>query len=61
MQIGSVGSAPSYQPPSQVKQPERAERGPDRDNDGDEGAKAAASSAVSLPPEGRGRNLNVVA
>ncbi|MGE5506689.1 MAG: hypothetical protein ACM31L_19865 [Actinomycetota bacterium] len=61
MQIGSVGSAPTYQPTSQVQQPERAERGPDHDNDGDEGVKASASSQPAPPPEGRGRSLDVFA
>ncbi|MGE4279261.1 MAG: hypothetical protein AB7G62_06700 [Magnetospirillum sp.] len=60
MQIGSMGSAATYQPVTQARPQEVTERGPDRDNDGDEKA-AASVQAASSPPPGRGRNLNILA
>jgi hypothetical protein len=47
MQIGSISSLQTYSPTSQVQKPEARETGPDRDNDGDEGAKVAATQPAS--------------
>ncbi len=60
MQIGSVGSVPNRAPVSQIHQSERAERGPDRDNDGDEGKKVATSAAQSTAASGRGSSVNIL-
>lgn len=61
MQISSTSSTPlsSVTP---ARQPERAERGPDRDKDGDETSTAsAAAKSQPTPPPGRGGNVNIVA
>lgn len=63
MQIGSTGS--SY-PQASIATPavsERSEKGPDHDNDGDEGVKtsAAATNKLPAPPPGRGGNVDMVA
>lgn len=55
MQIGSVGLPTSPSPISQPNQPESAERGPDHDNDGDEGSSATAAP----PPASTGRATQV--
>ena len=60
MQIGSVGTATVYQPLTQIRPNEAVERGPDRDNDGDEIA-AAAQQAVAAPPPGRGKKVDMFA
>jgi hypothetical protein len=61
MQIGSVGSLPSYASPSRTSQPEAIERGPDRDHDGDEGSRATAPASRSAPAAGRGASVDTVA
>lgn len=61
MQIGSMGSTPSM---SAMAMSEPMERGPDRDNDGDEGGVQAASTAasvVSKPPANRGQVVDLSA
>lgn len=64
MQIASSGMSPAtaVQPQVQARPPEAAERGPDRDNDGDEG-KVAATTAQPLPapPPGRGGKVDMLA
>jgi hypothetical protein len=61
MEIGSVGAVPNRVPVSQIHQSERTERGPDRDNDGDEGKKVTTSSAQSTAVSGRGSSINIIA
>ncbi|MGE5548545.1 MAG: hypothetical protein ACM33T_16685 [Solirubrobacterales bacterium] len=60
MEIGSVGASPNLSAMTQARAPERAERGPDHDNDGDEGG-AAAVKALPVPPPGRGGKVDIVA
>lgn len=59
MQIGSTGA--SYPQTSVAAPAERTERGPDRDNDGDEGVKAAAAKPLPAPPPGRGGSVDMLA
>ncbi|MBX9634936.1 MAG: hypothetical protein K2X44_08135 [Magnetospirillum sp.] len=58
MQIASAGAAPSV---AASRMPERAERGPDKDNDGDEANAVAATQALPTPPPGRGAKVDMVA
>lgn len=60
MTIGSIGSVSHFVPSSQVQKPEAAERGPDRDNDGDEGKQVSATPSVESKVPGRG-GVNIVA
>lgn len=61
MQIRSVGGYPAIAPSAQGRTPERAERGPDRDNDGDEAGIAAATKSLPAPPPGRGSKVDILA
>jgi len=61
MQIGSVGSLPSHASASLISQPERAERGPDHDNDGDEGQRVTSTAPQSAQAAGRGNVFNILA
>jgi hypothetical protein len=60
MQIGSVGAVPNRAPISQIHQSERAERGPDHDNDADDGKKVATSAGQSTPASGGGSSVNIL-
>lgn len=61
MQLGSVGSLPGYVSTAQVSRPEAVERGPDRDNDGDEGTRSSAPSASPPAASGRGGAIDILA
>lgn len=65
MQIGSSNSGFSASSMMSMVN-ERAERGPDTDNDGDEGgaqiqAAQAASASTALSSSGRGQKVNMLA
>ena len=61
MQISASGMSPvsSLQLPSRPQ--EATERGPDRDNDGDEGQGATVSQSLPTPPPGRGEKVDMMA
>lgn len=61
MQIGSVGSLPGHVSTRLISQPERVERGPDHDNDGDEGQRATVSAPQPGQASGRGHSINILA
>lgn len=61
MQIAATGISPTYSPQSAARPPEAAERGPERDNDGDEGKVAAAPQSLPPPPPGRGGKVDMTA
>lgn len=61
MQIAATGMSPAYAPQAATRAPEAAERGPDHDNDGDEGKVATAPQTLPPPPPGRGRKVDMVA
>ena len=61
MQIGSVGSLPSHNSIPQTSQPERVERGPDQDNDGDEGQRITQTAPQPAQASGRGSSINILA
>jgi hypothetical protein len=60
MQIGSVGTVPGHAPSAQIRQSERTERGPDRDNDGDEGKRITQAAAQLSSTAGRGGSINIL-
>ena len=61
MQIAATGLSPAYSPQTVAPAQESAERGPDHDNDGDEGKAAAAVRPLSPPPPGRGGRVDMTA
>lgn len=63
MKITSPGISPAYSAPApiQARPPEAAERGPDHDNDGDEGKVAAPAQTLAPPPPGRGEKVDMTA
>ncbi|MBR9970561.1 hypothetical protein [Magnetospirillum sulfuroxidans] len=64
MPISALGaSSPAYPASASapVRAPEATERGPDRDNDGDEGGVSAAAKALPTPPPGRGGKMDMLA
>lgn len=61
MQIGSVGSLSSHVSTSLISQPEHAERGPDHDNDGDEGQRVTSTAPSSAQAAGPGKIVNILA
>lgn len=61
MQITSVGGYPAIAPSTQGRMPEKAERGPDHDNDGDESGAAVATKSLPTPPPGRGGSVDMLA
>lgn len=62
MQIAATGVSP-YAPQLAARPAEAAERGPDRDNDGDEGNKVVAAAAIRplSSSSGRGGKIDMMA
>jgi hypothetical protein len=60
MRISSATAMP-YGGITQTRQTEQAERGPDRDRDGDETTSASATQKLSKPPAGRGSKIDILA
>ncbi|OJX71796.1 hypothetical protein [Magnetospirillum sp. 64-120] len=61
MQITATGLSSVYSPQTASRGTEASERGPDKDNDGDEAKVAAPSSPLPSPPPGRGGKLDMLA
>lgn len=62
MQISSAAGNSLTRAVSAQPRPEQAERGPDHDNDGDEGAKVAATAkSLPTPSAGRGGKVDMLA
>ena len=61
MLTASIGPLLNAPPALQASKPEGRESGPDRDNDGDEGQKAANVQASSLSATGRTGAIDILA
>ena len=61
MQVGSIGPTSLSPSLTRVSAPEAVERGPDKDNNGNEAKKAAEAPAPSVPPSHRGNAVDISA
>ena len=59
MQFGSVDVVANPAPVAQPHPSEHTERGPDRDNGGDEVRTVSPSAALSTPNSGHGGSVNI--